>query len=84
MSQFYNFTKYLERFLTKKSLTFRRRLYANILALLLATEAVGVALATAVPEAGAAAVLHIIVPLHRVIAARATLRRQAAGLCTRL
>ena len=51
------------------------------LAVVLRVEAVDVAVTAAVPEPGAAAVLHVEEPAHREVTARTALLRQAAQLC---
>lgn len=48
---------------------------AHILALILAGKAVSIALAASVPETRTAAILEIIVPIHRVVGARTTVGR---------
>lgn len=57
------------------------RLDTRALALLLALEAVVVSVAAAVPEARAAAVLHVEEPLHREVSARATILDLRARFC---
>lgn len=58
-------------------------MHADVLALGLAEEPVAVALAAAVPEARAATIRHVVVPVHGVVAARAAVVGERARRCGR-
>lgn len=60
-------------------LTLRWRSYANVLALLGAGESVSIALTTSIPEPRTTAVFNVVVPVDGIVAARASIRRQAAS-----
>lgn len=61
-----------------EKVTFSFRLYANLLALLLRFETVIITLAASVPESRTAAVVGVVVPLDREIAAGTSVLRQSA------
>lgn len=74
-----NHNKDVDNVICADNLTLGRWLHTHVLALLLASESVGVAFTAAVPETGAAAVLHVVVPVDAVVAARSAVDGQAAS-----